>query len=78
MINLSINGRKVQAPDGCTIMEAAKYNGINIPSLCYLENIHAVGSCRICVVEVEVLRLFRPPVLPKLEKVWSSTQTPKW
>ena len=65
MINLSINGRKVQAPDGCTIMEAAKYNGINIPSLCYLENIHAVGSCRICVVEVEGAKTLQASCITK-------------
>jgi len=53
MISLTINGKAVAAPEGSTIMEAAKMNGINIPSLCYLEGIHAIGSCRICVVEVE-------------------------
>lgn len=53
MINLTINGKNVVAPDGCTIMEAAKYNQIQIPGLCHLENIHSIGSCRICVVEVE-------------------------
>lgn len=53
MLSLIINGKEVNAPDGSTIMEAAKYNHINIPNLCYLEDIHAIGSCRICVVEVE-------------------------
>jgi NADP-reducing hydrogenase subunit HndD len=53
MLNLTINGRAVTAPEGSTIMEAAKYNNIQIPSLCYLENVHSIGSCRICVVEVE-------------------------
>lgn len=52
MLNLTINGKQVSAPYGSTIMEAAKLNHIQIPSLCYLENIHAIGSCRICVVEV--------------------------
>ncbi|NLO37959.1 MAG: 2Fe-2S iron-sulfur cluster binding domain-containing protein [Ruminiclostridium sp.] len=53
MLNLTINGKAVTAPEGSTILEAAKYNHIQIPSLCYLENVHAIGSCRICVVEVE-------------------------
>jgi NADP-reducing hydrogenase subunit HndD len=53
MINLTINGKNVVAPDGCTIMEAAEYNQIHIPGLCHLKNIHSIGSCRICVVEVE-------------------------
>jgi NADP-reducing hydrogenase subunit HndD len=52
-INLTINNRKVVADEGLTIMQATKQNGIKIPSLCYLENIHEFGSCRICVVEVE-------------------------
>jgi NADP-reducing hydrogenase subunit HndD len=52
MLNLTINGIKVTAPEGSTIMEAARQNHIQIPSLCCLENVHAIGSCRICVVEV--------------------------
>lgn len=53
MINLMINGRRVTADDGMTIMEAAKANHISIPNLCYLEGIHKLGACRICVVEVK-------------------------
>ena len=53
MINLKINGKQVSATKGTTIMEAAKANNISIPNLCYLENIHQFGSCRICVVEVK-------------------------
>jgi len=53
MLNLTINGRKVTAPEGSTIMEAARLNHIEIPNLCYLENVHAAGACRICVVEVD-------------------------
>lgn len=48
-----MNNREVLAREGMTILEAAKMNGINIPNLCYLENVHQIGSCRICVVEVE-------------------------
>ena len=36
-----------------TILEAAKSVGINIPTLCYLKDINAIGACRICVVEVK-------------------------
>lgn len=53
MLHLTINGRAYTATDGSTIMEAAKQNHIHIPSLCYLENVHQSGACRICVVEVE-------------------------
>ena len=53
MIKCTINGKQIEAKEGSTILEAAKENSITIPSLCYLENIHKSGSCRICVVEVE-------------------------
>jgi NADH-quinone oxidoreductase subunit G/NADP-reducing hydrogenase subunit HndD len=53
MIHLTINHKKVAAMEGDTILEAAKRNNIMIPHFCYLEGVHQVGSCRICVVEVE-------------------------
>lgn len=53
MVELQINNKNVSVPEGITILEAARLNKIKIPTLCYLENFHKVGSCRICVVEVE-------------------------
>ncbi len=53
MINLTINNKKITVEEGTTILEAAKQNNILIPSLCYLEGVHKIGSCRICVVEQE-------------------------
>ncbi len=53
MINLTINNKKVSAQDGDTILEAARRSNIMIPHFCYLEGVHQVGTCRICVVEVE-------------------------
>ena len=53
MINITINGKPLSVAEGSTIMEAAKTNHINIPNLCYMENVHRFGSCRICVVEVK-------------------------
>jgi NADP-reducing hydrogenase subunit HndD len=50
---LTINNKQITAEDGMTIFEAAKQNNILIPHFCYLENVHQIGSCRICVVEVE-------------------------
>ncbi len=52
-VNLTINGKAVAVPEGTTILEAAKKIGIHIPTLCYLENVHKYGGCRICVVEVK-------------------------
>jgi len=56
MIQLTINNKKISAEPGTTILEAAKQNGINIPTLCYLEDVHKFGACRICSVEVEGAR----------------------
>lgn len=53
MVNLKINNKNINCDDGLTIIEAAKNNNILIPNLCYLEDIHKIGSCRMCVVEVE-------------------------
>jgi formate dehydrogenase alpha subunit len=49
----TINGKKVTAPTGTTILEAARGKGIEIPTLCYLKKLKPIGSCRICSVEVE-------------------------
>lgn len=56
MVELTINGVKVQAEEGATIMQAADSVGIKIPRLCKYKDIHAIGACRICVVEVEGAR----------------------
>jgi len=53
MVNLSINGKAVSVPEGSTILAAAKQLNIDIPTLCFLEDIHKIGSCRMCVVEVD-------------------------
>jgi NADH-quinone oxidoreductase subunit G/NADP-reducing hydrogenase subunit HndD len=53
MIKLSINNKEILAEEGTTIFTAAKQNNILIPHFCYMENVHKIGSCRICVVEVE-------------------------
>ena len=56
MINLTINGIPVSAPEGTTILEAARSVGIRIPSLCFLKDANEIGACRICVVEVKGAR----------------------
>lgn len=53
MVNLTIDGRAVQAEPGQTILEVARENGIFIPYLCYHPALKPIGSCRICVVEVK-------------------------
>ena len=53
MVSLTINGRRVQAQEGTTIMEAARLVDIQIPHLCFLKNINEIAACRVCCVEVE-------------------------
>ncbi|MCX8030295.1 MAG: 2Fe-2S iron-sulfur cluster-binding protein, partial [Thermodesulfovibrionales bacterium] len=52
MVNLTIDGKRVQAPEGMNLVDAAALNGIHIPNLCYLKGIKPVGACRLCLVEV--------------------------
>lgn len=55
-INLKINNIDVSAPEGSTVLEAARLAGIKIPTLCYLKEINEIGACRMCVVEVKGAR----------------------
>ncbi len=55
-VTLTINGQRVQAADGSTILEAARANGIRIPTLCHHPDLTNVGACRLCVVSVERAR----------------------
>jgi NADP-reducing hydrogenase subunit HndD len=77
MVNLKINGMPVSAPKGATILEAARILGIEIPTLCYLKEINAIGACRICVVEVKGARtLVASCVYPVSEGMEVSTSSP--
>lgn len=53
MVNLTIDGINISTEENTTIMEAARQNGILIPSLCYLKGINEIAACRVCVVELE-------------------------
>ena len=53
MPKVTINGEVVKVKSGTTILNAAKSIGIEIPKLCFIEEINEIGFCRICVVEVE-------------------------
>lgn len=53
-IHLKIDGSKVSADEGMTVLEAAQRAGIFIPTLCHHEKLEPFGGCRVCIVEVEV------------------------
>jgi NADH dehydrogenase/NADH:ubiquinone oxidoreductase subunit G len=56
MINLIIDGKEAEAPEGANLIDAAQMNGIHIPNLCYLKGMKGVGACRLCLVEVEGMK----------------------
>ena len=55
--SLTIDGKRIYAAAGTTILEAARKSGIEIPTLCYHPRLRPLGHCRLCLVEVEGLSL---------------------
>ena len=58
MLSITIDNKKVSVRPNQTVLEAARDNAIDIPSLCALPHLRAYGACRLCVVEVDGLRGF--------------------
>ncbi|MCL2054673.1 MAG: NADH-dependent [FeFe] hydrogenase, group A6 [Oscillospiraceae bacterium] len=78
MINVKVNGTQVSVPKGSTVLEAARLAGINVPTLCFLKDINAIGACRICVVEVKGARsLAAACVYPAADGMEVFTNTPQ-
>jgi NADP-reducing hydrogenase subunit HndD len=59
-VDLTIDGASVRVPEGATILDACRSEGIETPTLCYLETLTPVNACRVCVVEVEGARVLVP------------------
>lgn len=53
MKNITINGKEVLVSNEDNLIKVAKENGIDIPSLCFLEDCGSVGQCGVCLVEIE-------------------------
>ena len=77
MITLTIDGIEVQAPQGSTVLEAARLAGIRIPTLCYLKGINEIGACRMCVVDSGARSLQAACVLPAANGMKVKTNTPE-
>ncbi|MBC7766263.1 MAG: iron hydrogenase small subunit [Hyphomonadaceae bacterium] len=76
MVNLKINGQAISAPEGYTLLEAARSANIDIPTLCYLKNINEIGACRMCVVEIKGARSLQAAcVYPVSEGLEVNTNT---
>jgi predicted molibdopterin-dependent oxidoreductase YjgC len=66
MVEIQIDGRKVQAAEGTTILDACRQLGEEVPTLCFLDTLHPVNVCRVCVVELEGSRVLVPACARKV------------
>ena len=57
MVNLTINGKQIEVAEGTTVLNAARENGVKIPTLCDHPNLTPYGGCRLCMVEVKGMRV---------------------
>jgi len=66
-VNIHINGDTVLAPVGSTILESCRSEGIDVPTMCFLETLSPFNSCRLCVVEVAGSRTLVPSCSRQIE-----------
>ncbi len=77
MITLTIDGQKVEVPEGTTVLEAADKINVRIPRLCHHPALKPYGSCRLCVVEVDGFRTMQAScTLPASNNMVVRTDTP--
>jgi bidirectional [NiFe] hydrogenase diaphorase subunit len=77
-LSIRIDGELISASEGQSILQAARANGKQIPTLCALEGLTDVGACRICLVEVSgTERLFPACTTPIQEGMSVTTNSPK-
>ncbi len=78
MIEVTLNGKKILAPAGITILELATQQGIHIPTLCHDEELNPFGSCWVCAVEVKGRKGFvtscGTKIVPNMEIVTDSQE----
>ncbi len=67
MVEITMDGKPVSAPQGSTLLDAARSIGIDTPTLCFLESLTPVNVCRICVVELEGSRTLVPACSRQVE-----------
>ena len=77
MIKFTLNNQELEVPDGTTVLQAARANGITIPTLCDHPDLTPYGGCRLCVVEVEGARVPQAAcTLPATNGMMVRTETP--
>jgi NADP-reducing hydrogenase subunit HndD len=67
LIELEVDGRAVRVPEGSTILDALRGEGVDTPTLCFADNLTPVNACRVCVVELEGSRVLVPSCARKAE-----------
>ncbi len=80
MLNLEIDGRKVEVAPGSTVMDAASALGIYVPHFCYHKKLSIAANCRMCLVQVEKAPKPLPAcATPAAEgmKVWTASEQAK-
>lgn len=75
-IKIIINGRKIKAKQGQTVLETALENGIEIPALCFHSDLKVKGNCRLCVVEINRVCQDNPEQKPCIETACSTKVEP--
>jgi NADP-reducing hydrogenase subunit HndD len=68
LVDLEIDGKPVRAPEGATILDALRAEGIDTPTMCYADNLTPVNVCRVCVVELEGARTLVPSCSRRVEQ----------
>jgi predicted molibdopterin-dependent oxidoreductase YjgC len=66
-VEMTLDGRTVAVPEGSTILDACRAEGIDVPTLCFLESLTPVNVCRLCVVEVTGSRVLVPACSRRVE-----------
>ena len=77
LLDVDVDGRTVRVPEGSTILDACRADGVDTPTMCYADNLTPVNACRVCVVEVEGARALVPACSRKVEagmKVQTDTE----
>ena len=65
---LIIDGKQVSAEEGATVLQVARDNGVNLPTLCHLEGVYDIGACRLCLVEIAGTAKLLPACTTKISE----------
>ncbi len=77
MVTVKINNKEVTVEDGTLILDAARQAGYEIPTFCYQAGLMGIGSCRICLVEIEGQKKLQPScITPVIHGMSVHTETP--